>query len=101
FAAGNDYNLNNPDAMAGLGYFVPGIASNWLTVAALQQNPDAAAAATPPYPLSTFSSRCGYTASFCVSAPGTRIFSSVINGNSLDNQTNDWANKNGTSMAAP
>ncbi|WP_163035274.1 S8 family serine peptidase, partial [Pseudomonas viridiflava] len=47
------------------------------------------------------SSRCGYTASFCVSAPGTRIFSSVINGNSLENLTNDWANKNGTSMAAP
>ncbi|RMN44798.1 Subtilase family protein [Pseudomonas syringae] len=64
FAAGNDYNLNNPDAMAGLGYFVPGIAPNWLTVAALQQNPDAAAAATTPYTLSTFSSRCGYTASF-------------------------------------
>lgn len=49
FAAGNDYNLNNPDAMAGLGYFVPDIAPNWLTVAALQQNPDAAAAATTPY----------------------------------------------------
>lgn len=101
FAAGNDYNLNNPDAMAGLGYFVPEIAPNWLTVAALQQNPDAAAAANTPYLLSTFSSRCGYTASFCVSAPGTRIYSSVLNGTSLDNITVGWANKNGTSMAAP
>ncbi|WP_122856044.1 autotransporter domain-containing protein [Pseudomonas viridiflava] len=101
FAAGNDYNLNNPDAMAGLGYFVPEIAPNWLTVAALQVNPNAAAAVSTPYTLSTFSSRCGYTASFCVSAPGTRIFSSVINGNSLGNLTTDWANKNGTSMAAP
>ncbi|MEE4819329.1 autotransporter domain-containing protein [Pseudomonas alliivorans] len=101
FAAGNDYNLNNPDAMAGLGYFVPDIAPDWLTVAALQQNPNAAASATTPYTLSTFSSRCGYTASFCVSAPGTRIYSAVINGNSLENLASDWANKNGTSMAAP
>lgn len=101
FAAGNDYNLNNPDAMAGLGYFVPAIAPNWLTVVALQQNPDAAAAATTPYTLSTFSSRCGYTASFCVSAPGTRIYSSVLNGTSLQDLTVGWANKNGTSMAAP
>lgn len=100
FAAGNDYNLNNPDAMAGLGYFVPEIAPNWLTVAALQ-NPNAAAAGATPYILSTFSSRCGYTASFCVSAPGTRIYSSVLNGTSLQDLTVGWANKNGTSMAAP
>ncbi|WP_285158950.1 S8 family serine peptidase, partial [Serratia ureilytica] len=33
FAAGNDGNLNNPDAMAGLAYFVPEIAPNWLSVA--------------------------------------------------------------------
>ena len=101
FAAGNDYNLNNPDAMAGLGYFVPEIAPNWLTVAALQQNPNATAAVATPYTLSTFSSRCGYTASFCVSAPGTRIYSSVLNGTSLQDLTVGWANKNGTSMAAP
>nr|BFD41877.1 autotransporter serine protease [Pseudomonas sp. FFPRI_1] len=99
FAAGNDYNLNNPDAIAGLGYFVPEIAPNWLTVAALQQNPDTASA--DPYVISTFSSRCGYTASFCVSAPGTRIYSSVIGGTNLDNMTLGYANKNGTSMAAP
>jgi len=69
FAAGNDYNLNNPDAIAGLGYFVPEIAPNWMTVSALQKNPDQTSA--NPYIMSTFSSRCGYTASFCVSAPGT------------------------------
>lgn len=99
FAAGNDYNLNNPDAIAGLGYFVPEIAPNWMTVAALQQNPDASSA--NPYQISTFSSRCGYTASFCVSAPGTRIYSAVIGGTSLEDLTLDYANKNGTSMAAP
>lgn len=99
FAAGNDYNLNNPDAIAGLGYFVPEIAPNWLTVAALQQNPDASSA--NPYLISTFSSRCGYTASLCVSAPGTRIYSAVIGGTSLEDLTQGYANKNGTSMAAP
>ncbi|NBF11254.1 autotransporter domain-containing protein [Pseudomonas sp. Fl4BN1] len=99
FAAGNDYNLNNPDAIAGLAYFVPDIAPSWLTVAALQQNPDSASA--DPYVISSFSSRCGYTASFCVSAPGTRIYSSVIGGTSLENMTLGYANKNGTSMAAP
>mgnify|MGYP006209542563 CR=1 FL=1 len=78
FAAGNDYNLNNPDAIAGLGYFVPDIAPNWITVAALQRNPDQASA--NPYIMSTFSSRCGYTASFCVAAPGTQIYSSIISG---------------------
>lgn len=99
FAAGNDYNLNNPDAIAGLGYFVPEIAPNWMTVAALQQNPDTSS--SNPYVISTFSSRCGYTASFCVSAPGTRIYSAVIGGTSLEDLTQGYANKNGTSMAAP
>ncbi|PHN24451.1 autotransporter serine protease [Pseudomonas sp. ICMP 460] len=99
FAAGNDYNRNNPDAISGLAYFVPDIAPNWLSVAALQQNPDTTSA--NPYVISTFSSRCGYAASFCVSAPGTRIYSSIINGTSLETLTTDYANFNGTSMAAP
>ncbi|MDR6959366.1 subtilase-type serine protease [Pseudomonas brassicacearum] len=99
FAAGNDYNLNNPDAIAGLAYFVPDIAPNWLTVAALQVNPDTAS--PDPYTLSTFSSRCGYTASFCVSAPGTRVYSAVIGGTGVEDLTVGYANKSGTSMAAP
>ncbi|MBC3382831.1 autotransporter domain-containing protein [Pseudomonas sp. SWRI179] len=99
FAAGNDYNLNNPDAIAGLAYFVPDIAPNWLTVAALQVNPDTAS--PDPYTISTFSSRCGYTASFCVSAPGTRVYSAVIGGTGADDLTVGYANKSGTSMAAP
>lgn len=99
FAAGNDYNLNNPDAIAGLGYFVPDIAANWVTVAALQMNPDTTSA--NPYIISTFSSRCGYTAGFCVSAPGTKIYSAVLGGTNADDLTVGYANKNGTSMAAP
>ncbi|MDR6928205.1 autotransporter domain-containing protein [Pseudomonas sp. BE134] len=99
FAAGNDYNLNNPDAIAGLGYFVPDIAPNWVTVAALQKNPDLTSSNL--YTISTFSSRCGYTASFCVSAPGSKIYSSVIGGTNTENLTTGYANYNGTSMAAP
>ncbi|HBK4794541.1 TPA: S8 family serine peptidase, partial [Serratia marcescens] len=96
FAAGNDYNLNNPDAMAGLAYFVPDIAPNWLSVASLQDPTN-----TGDYSISTFSSRCGYTASFCVSAPGTRVYSSVIEGTSVENLTTGYAKYSGTSMAAP
>ena len=99
FAAGNDYNLNNPDAIAGLGYFVPDIAPNWVTVAALQKNPDLNS--PDLYNISTFSSRCGYTASFCVSAPGSKIYSSIISGTNADNLTTGYKNYNGTSMAAP
>ena len=96
FAAGNDGNLNNPDAMSGLAYFVPDIAPNWLSVASLQ-DPQR----DGNYGISSFSSRCGYTASFCVAAPGSRIYSSVIDGSSADNVTTGYANYNGTSMAAP
>lgn len=99
FAAGNDYNLNNPDAIAGLAYFVPDIAPNWLSVASVMKDP--ASANSVPYTISTFSSRCGYTASFCVSAPGSRIYSSVIEGTSPETLTTDYANYSGTSMAAP
>ncbi|QQX55254.1 autotransporter outer membrane beta-barrel domain-containing protein [Serratia proteamaculans] len=96
FAAGNDYNLNNPDAMAGLAYFVPEIAPNWLSVASLQDPSN-----TGDYSISSFSSRCGYTASFCVAAPGTKVYSSIIEGNSVDNLTTGYAKYSGTSMAAP
>ncbi|HEJ6968098.1 TPA: autotransporter outer membrane beta-barrel domain-containing protein [Serratia marcescens] len=96
FAAGNDGNLNNPDAMAGLAYFVPEIAPNWLSVASLQDPTNSG-----DFSISTFSSRCGYTASLCVSAPGTRVYSSVIAGTSVDDLTTGYANKSGTSMAAP
>ncbi|MDC9621819.1 autotransporter outer membrane beta-barrel domain-containing protein [Xenorhabdus sp. XENO-7] len=99
FAAGNDSNLNNPDAMSGLAWFVPEIAPNWLTVASLQQ--DLKSTNSVPYSISYFSSRCGYTASLCVSAPGSQIYSAIISGTGMDNLTTGYANYNGTSMAAP
>jgi subtilase-type serine protease len=82
--------------MAGLAYFVPEIAPNWLSVASLQDPNN-----TGDYSISSFSSRCGYTASFCVSAPGSKVYSSIIEGNSVDNLTTGYAKYSGTSMAAP
>ncbi|MDX7986983.1 autotransporter outer membrane beta-barrel domain-containing protein [Xenorhabdus sp. 12] len=98
FAAGNSKNFTEPDAIAGLAWFVPDIAPNWLTVASLQQDPNSAN--SEPYTISSFSSRCGYTASFCVSAPGSQIYSSMIKGQ-LDDIKNGYAKWSGTSMAAP
>ncbi|MDR0217907.1 MAG: autotransporter domain-containing protein [Enterobacteriaceae bacterium] len=99
FSAGNSYNYNEPDAITGLPWFVPDITSNWLTVASLQQ--DANSSNQLPYTISVFSSRCGFSASFCVSAPGSLVYSSVIGGTSVDTPTIDYAFKSGTSMASP
>ncbi|MCE9942002.1 S8 family serine peptidase, partial [Serratia liquefaciens] len=62
FAAGNDGNYNQPDVISGLAYFVPDVAPNWLSVASVAQ--DDASTNSVPYTISSFSSRCGYTASF-------------------------------------
>ncbi|MDC6116917.1 autotransporter outer membrane beta-barrel domain-containing protein [Serratia rubidaea] len=99
FAAGNDGNYNQPDVISGLGYFVPDIAPNWLTVASVAQ--DDASTNSVPYTLSSFSTRCGYTASFCVASPGSKIYSAVANGSDPQQLTSDYGNKNGTSMATP
>ncbi|MFI8417256.1 autotransporter outer membrane beta-barrel domain-containing protein [Serratia sp. NPDC078593] len=99
FAAGNDGNYNQPDVISGLGYFVPDIAPNWLTVTSVAQDPDSAN--SEPYTISSFSSRCGYSASFCVASPGSKIYSAVANGSDPNHLTADYANKNGTSMATP
>ncbi|RYM47243.1 S8 family serine peptidase, partial [Serratia proteamaculans] len=99
FAAGNDGNYNQPDVISGLAYFVPDIAPNWLSVASVAQ--DDASTNSVPYTISSFSSRCGYTASFCVSSPGSKIYSTVANGSDPNQLVSDYGNKNGTSMATP
>ncbi|CAI1938941.1 autotransporter outer membrane beta-barrel domain-containing protein [Serratia ficaria] len=99
FAAGNDGNYNQPDVISGLAYFVPDIAPNWLSVASVAQ--DDASTNRVPYSISAFSSRCGYTASFCVSSPGSKIYSTVANGSDPAQLVSDYGNKNGTSMATP
>ncbi|AOM41381.1 autotransporter domain-containing protein [Xenorhabdus hominickii] len=98
FAAGNSYNYNHPDAIGSLAWFVPDIAPNWLTVASVAKDENSTNAV--PYSISNFSSRCGYTASLCVSAPGSAIYSSIIAG-TVDNITTGYKNSSGTSMAAP
>ncbi|EMH4161070.1 autotransporter outer membrane beta-barrel domain-containing protein [Pluralibacter gergoviae] len=99
FAAGNDGNYNQPDVLSGLAWFQPDIAPDWLSVASLAQDPKAKNSV--PYSLSSFSTRCGYTASFCVAAPGTRIYSTVANGTEPDKLVSDYGIKSGTSMATP
>ncbi|MBI6550232.1 autotransporter serine protease [Xenorhabdus lircayensis] len=99
FAAGNSGNFSNPDAIAGLAWFVPDIAPNWLTVASLQRDPNSTNSV--PYSISGFSSRCGYTASLCVSVPGSNIYSSIIKGKGMDDLEVGYDNYSGTSMAAP
>ncbi|MDC9616016.1 autotransporter outer membrane beta-barrel domain-containing protein [Xenorhabdus khoisanae] len=99
FAAGNSYNYTHPDAIAGLAWFVPDVAPNWLTVTSLQKDPNSTN--SEPYTISDFASRCGYTASLCVSAPGSYIYSSVITGTGVADLKNGYASYRGTSMAAP
>ncbi|MDX7990293.1 autotransporter outer membrane beta-barrel domain-containing protein [Xenorhabdus littoralis] len=99
FAAGNSYNFTEPDAIAGLAWFVPDIAPNWMTVASLKKDPDSTN--SEPYSISEFSSQCGYTASLCVSAPGSKVYSSIIKGTGMHDIENDYAEYSGTSMAAP
>lgn len=106
FSAGNDGGLE-PDALAGLAKFVPGIEKNWLTtmsVVADSQNPQG-------YSMSSFSSICGYSKYFCVAAPGTQINSSVPEGDITGLNPGDmiddsrlhaaYAKFSGTSMAGP
>ncbi|VEA70723.1 Extracellular serine protease precursor [Serratia rubidaea] len=62
---------------------------------------DDASTNSVPYTLSSFSTRCGYTASFCVASPGSKIYSAVANGSDPQQLTSDYGNKNGTSMATP
>ncbi|CAM3370880.1 Extracellular serine protease precursor [Xenorhabdus nematophila ATCC 19061] len=99
FAAGNSYNFTEPDAIAGLAWFVPEIAPNWMTVASLKKDPNSTNSEL--YSISEFSSQCGYSASLCVSAPGSKVYSSIIKGTGMHDIENDYAEYNGTSMAAP
>lgn len=106
FSAGNDGGLE-PDAMAGLGSFVPDIEKYWLTtmsVVADAENPDG-------FSRSSFSSICGYTKYHCVAAPGTQINSSIPDGDITGLEPGDfiddskleatYAKFSGTSMAGP
>ncbi|OTA19931.1 autotransporter [Xenorhabdus beddingii] len=67
FAAGNANNYNVTWLHAGMPYFFPDALKNYLSVANL----------TRENKINVSSTSCGYTASYCLSAPGTKIYSST------------------------
>ncbi|HAT3850619.1 TPA: autotransporter outer membrane beta-barrel domain-containing protein [Serratia marcescens] len=105
FAAGNFNNYNGPTKDESIPYLFPDVLDRYLTVTNLEPNDD----------LNVGSSSCGHTASYCVSAPGTEIYSTVgnfvsISGTSITQAALDrgevgvepgYVEKSGTSMAAP
>ncbi|WP_446468999.1 autotransporter domain-containing protein [Xenorhabdus stockiae] len=105
FAAGNSNNYNITWIDAGMPLFFPDVLKNYLSVANITQDKELALSSTS----------CGYTASYCLSAPGTGIYSStgefisktgtLINEKYLNEGNFDidssYGPKTGTSMAAP
>ncbi|MDX7987343.1 autotransporter outer membrane beta-barrel domain-containing protein, partial [Xenorhabdus sp. 12] len=106
FAAGNANNYNVTWLHAGMPYFFPDALKNYLSVANLDQQNK----------LNLSSTSCGYTASYCLSAPGTKIYSSTgtfaslyqggrIDEDALDNNElkidPTYEAYTGTSMASP
>ncbi|MDX7989258.1 autotransporter outer membrane beta-barrel domain-containing protein, partial [Xenorhabdus sp. 12] len=106
FATGNTNNYNVTLQDAGMPYFFPDALKNYLSVANLDQKNE----------LNLSSTICGYTASYCLSAPGTKIYSSAgtfvslypggrIDEDALENGelmvVPTYTVMTGTSMAAP
>ncbi|WP_411704170.1 autotransporter outer membrane beta-barrel domain-containing protein [Edaphovirga cremea] len=98
FAAGNENNYNVPLGESSLPYLFPDVLNNFIIAANLTQNDM----------LDASSTSCGYTASYCISAPGTDIYSTTAQTDyALYIQTGEkeilpkYGLKTGTSMAAP
>ncbi|WP_153043408.1 S8 family serine peptidase, partial [Xenorhabdus innexi] len=105
FAAGNANNYNVTWLHAGMPFFFPDVLKNFLSVANVTQEKVLALSSTS----------CGYTASYCLSAPGTRIYSSTGSfvsktGGSINEEAlnkgdleidSTYDTYTGTSMAAP
>ncbi|HCR1107317.1 TPA: autotransporter outer membrane beta-barrel domain-containing protein [Klebsiella aerogenes] len=105
FSAGNYNNYNIPEAQKSMPYAFPDVLNNYLIVTNLSDENS----------LNVSSTSCGQTASYCVSAPGSNIYSTVgrlesntgftINREAYDkgelSVTPGYGNKSGTSMAAP
>ena len=68
FAAGNSNNYNIPMSDESIPYLFPEVLGNYLTVTNLGRDDD----------LSTSSTRCAQTASYCVSAPGGKRFTARL-----------------------
>lgn len=92
-SAGNSRNSAVPDSKSGTPYFRgdPEVERNFIVVANM----------TPANDLNSRSTTCGYTKYWCVSAPGTDIYSTIVTGPSVDDLKEGYGEKSGTSMAAP
>jgi subtilisin family serine protease len=82
WAAGNDA-FTEVSARAGLPYYFPDMKKGYLSVVALDTDGTE----------SSYTNRCGVSADWCISAPGTSIYSTKNDGN--------YVAMSGTSMAAP
>lgn len=87
WAAGNmsttSSRVANPQLEAGLPYYVSGLSGQWLAVVATDSSN------TEAY----YTNRCGVAATWCVTAPGSTIYSAVSGGT--------YSTDSGTSYAAP
>lgn len=98
FAAGNENNYNVPVGNTSIAYLFPDILNNFIITANL----------TKDDVLDASSTSCGYTASYCLSAPGTDIYSTAAQTDYAHyGQTGEkkvvptYELKTGTSMATP
>ncbi|AHG20788.2 serine protease [Chania multitudinisentens RB-25] len=98
FAAGNANNYNVPFLTPSIPYFFPDVLNNFIIAANLTVDDE----------LDTSSTSCGYTASYCISAPGTDIYSATAQTDyehyfqtGEKNIIPAYGLKTGTSMAAP
>ncbi|BEN36897.1 outer membrane autotransporter barrel domain-containing protein [Serratia marcescens] len=98
FAAGNSNNYNEPVLQPSIPYFFPDKLNNFIIAANLTKDDELHASST----------RCGYTASYCLSAPGSDIYSTtaqtdyVLYGKTGEKRViPTYGEKTGTSMAAP
>lgn len=67
FAAGNENNYNVPVGESSIPYLFPDVLNNFITTANLTEDDM----------LDASSTSCGYTASYCISAPGADIYSTT------------------------
>ncbi|MEQ5091657.1 autotransporter domain-containing protein [Providencia rettgeri] len=93
FAAGNSNSYNVPIGESAIPTLIPEVLSNFIVVVNVDKDSI----------LDPSSTMCGYTASYCIAAPGQEIYSTRANGEEIDedNITPTYGVLSGTSMSAP
>ncbi|MDB9872450.1 S8 family serine peptidase [Alphaproteobacteria bacterium] len=82
-------NVNTPSRRGNLAASNSTVAGKWLTVVALDSSNN----------IASYSNGCGTAKAFCISAPGSAIYSTVDLADTTE--SGSYATYNGTSMAAP